>query len=170
MIKKFTETFLLIYVQYKCKILGHKLKLSASVLCWHNSESAGIQVCFSIFMLSNRDYDEVWGIFCSQGQDVRMKWNTAVTKMFDFPQIEGNLNEETHISQAKQTSFTYHQVIASARSAVLKYRTTGCNLITWREDEIYSASPPCERIKLQDQSPVSEDWIYSSQIGLQFLL
>lgn len=32
----------------------------------------------------------------------------------------------------KQTSFTYHQVIASARSAVLKYRTTGCNLISTR--------------------------------------
>lgn len=30
----------------------------------------------------------------------------------------------------KQTSFTYHQVIASARSAVLKYRTIGCNLIS----------------------------------------
>lgn len=87
--------------------------------------------------------------------------------MFDLPQIEGSLNEENRISQAKQTSFTYHQVIASARSAVLKYRTTGCNLISTHMK--MKSTVQVLHVKgsnRKTQSPVSDDRIYSSQIGL----
>jgi len=57
---------------------------------------------FHTHVQQQRLQNEVWRIFCSQGQDARIKRNTAVIEMFDFPHIEGNLNEEKHISQANQ--------------------------------------------------------------------
>lgn len=57
---------------------------------------------FRIYVKQQRLHDEGWGIFCSQGQDVKIKQNIAVIEMFDFPHIEGNLNQEKHISQANQ--------------------------------------------------------------------
>lgn len=93
--KKFTEISSLISVQYKHKLLGHKLKMCASVLCWHNSANAGIQVCFSIFMLSNRDWHEKLG-----GDFLLTRpWHENQVKQcpngsIDFPHTESNLHEE----------------------------------------------------------------------------
>ena len=69
---------------------------------------------FHTHVQQQRLQNEVWRIFCSQGQDARIKRNTAVIEMFDFPHIEGNLNEEKHISQANQLhippSYCFSQV------------------------------------------------------------
>lgn len=48
-----------------------------------------------------RLHDEVWGIFCSQGEDVRIKQSNAAKEMFNFPRLEGR-KEGKHISQANQ--------------------------------------------------------------------
>lgn len=108
----------MINVQYKCKLLGHKLKMCASVLCWHNSANAGIQVCFSIFMLSNRDWHEKLGDFLLTRPWHENQVKQCSNESIDFPHIESNLREENTFH--KQASFMYHQVIASARSAVLR--------------------------------------------------
>lgn len=52
-------------------------------------------------LLSNRLHDEVWGSFCSQGEDVRIKQSNAAKEMFNFPHLEGR-KEGKHISQANQ--------------------------------------------------------------------
>lgn len=57
---------------------------------------------FHIYAKQQRLHDEVWGIFCSEGQDRRIKRNSTVIEMSDFPHVAGHLNEEKHISQANQ--------------------------------------------------------------------
>lgn len=60
----------------------------------------------------------IWGDFLL----TRPWWENQVKHCsngnVDFPHSKGNLNEENTFH--KQTSFMYHQVIASTRSAVLK--------------------------------------------------
>lgn len=102
---------------------------------------------FRIYVKQQRLRDEVWEIFCSQGQDARIRRNIAVIEVFDFPHIEGNLNEEKHISQANQLHIP---VIASARSAVLTYRTAGCNVIS---------TPTKRRWNLQRKPSMQKDQI-----------
>lgn len=65
-----------------------------------NSASAEIQVCFPVFMLSDRDcMMKVGELSASQGQGARIK---RKVEMFDFLHREGNQSEAKHISQAKQ--------------------------------------------------------------------
>lgn len=56
---------------------------------------------FHVCVKQQRLHDDIWGIFCSQGQDVRIKQSNAAKEMFNFPHLEG-IKEGKHISQANQ--------------------------------------------------------------------
>lgn len=87
---------------------------------------------FHVYVKQQRLHDEVWGIFCSQGQDVRIKQSNAAKEMFNFPHLE-SIKEGKHISQPKQLHITPSYCFSQISSTKIQDYSLQSNLPSHEE-------------------------------------